>query len=383
MNKDAKQFLFDLLSTPSPSGNEWAIQERWMEYVQPYADQIDTDTIGNAIATLNPDASFKILLAGHCDEIGFMINHIEDNGFLRFQKVGGISHKIAPGMKVRILGYKQQIVGVVGANAEHHGGLKDGFSFEDLYIDCGAKDKKEIAAYVQIGDLAVYERETEELLNDRISGRGLDNRTGAFIVAEVLRRLATSRKKTKVGVYSVSTISEEIGLHGAYFAGAGIQPDAAIACDVTFATDYPGVNKSKYGDVKVGGGPVLAKGSPIHPVLNTLLEKAAKRKKYALQYELTPAGTGTDADRIRFTGKGVPVALVSLPLRYMHSPVEVVSLQDIEQEIELLVELIQQLDGKEDLRPVLPPTNKANKRANKSNKRANKSSKSKKRTTSK
>lgn len=354
MDKKAKSFLHTLLSTPSPSGEEWTIQRKWLDFVKSFADDVQTDIVGNGIGVIHPDAPFKVLLAGHCDEIGFMINGIDDKGFLSFQKVGGISPKIAPGMRVEVLGTHQPITGVVGVRAEHHGGLEEKVAFEQLYIDCGARDKEEIEKYVQIGDFAVYKREVTHLLNDRISGRGLDNRTGAFIVAEVLRRLARNRPNSNVGVYAVSTISEEIGCHGAYFAGAGIQPNMALACDVTFATDHPGVNTKKHGTFKLDGGPVLAKGSPINRTINQFLESAARKSKIQLQYELTPSGTGTDADRMRFTGTGIPVALVSLPLRYMHAPVETASLVDMEDTIRLICTMIRSLEGNEDLRPILP-----------------------------
>lgn len=345
-----KEFLMELLKTPSPSGQEVAIQKKWMKYVEGFADKIKTDGAGNAIGVVNPDARFKVLLAGHCDEIGFIINRIDEEGFLHFTKMGGASHKPAIGMKMDVLGSGGRITGVVGVNAEHHGGIKDDFDFEDLYIDCGAKSKEEMAKLVQIGDLAVYKREPEFLMNGRISGRGLDNRTGAFIVAEVLRNVA--KENPKVGVYAASTVNEETNLGGAYFAGAGVRPDMAIACDVTFATDYPGVDKNKHGEVDLDGGPVLAKGAPINFKINRWLEQAAERKGMNVQYELTPRATGTDADQMRLTGKGVPIALVSLPLRYMHAPVETVSLKDIEEEIALLTDMILNLQGNEKVGPL-------------------------------
>lgn len=204
--------------------------------------------------------------------------------------------------------------------------------------------------FVQIGDLAVYKREPEVLMDRYIAGRGLDNRTGQFVVGEVLRRL--SEKKLNVGVYAASTVNEETNMGGAYFAAAGVEPTMAIACDVTFATDYPGVDKRKHGDVRLEKGPVLAKGAPINRKINQLLEKTASSLDMAVQYELTPRMTGTDADKMRLTGKGVPVSLVSLPLRYMHSPVETASIQDIEEEITLLVEMIAGMTGKESLNPL-------------------------------
>lgn len=345
-----KEFLDQLLNTPSPSGHEVTIQRLWRDEVSQFADQVTTDGAGNVIASINPDASFKVLLAGHCDEIGFLVKRIDDQGYIYVEKLGGISPKPAIGMKVSILGSGGSLVGVIGANAEHHGGVKEELTIDDIYIDCGAKSKDDLADRIKIGDPIVYKRTPEYLENQRLSARGLDNRTGAFIVAEVLRRLSVDRPQ--VGVYAASTVNEETNMGGAYFAAAGIEPTFAIACDVTFATDYPSVDATKHGDIQLDGGPVLAKGAPINHKINSLLEKAAKREALPVQYELTPRSTGTDADRMRLTGKGVPVALVSLPLRYMHSPVETVSLQDMEQEIQLLVSMIKDLSGNESVHPL-------------------------------
>lgn len=349
MEQKAKRFLEDLLATPSPSGQEWAIQRKWIDYMRPYAHDIRTDMAGNAIAVLNPDAPFKVLIAGHCDEIGLIVSKIDDNGFVYVEPVGGISQKLAVGMKVEILGSGGTIVGVFGAKAQHHGGLKEEYEFSDLFIDCGAKTKEEMARIVRIGDMAVYKRSPELLLNGRISGRGLDNRTGAFIAAETMRRAA--QRGVQVGLYAASTVNEETNMGGAYFAAAGVVPQMAIAVDVTFATDYP-TAEPKSETVTLDGGPVLAKGAPINRKINMLLEASAKRKGIPLQYELTPRKTSTDADQMRLTGQGVPIALVSLPLRYMHAPVEMASLQDIEQEIELLVDLVVHLTGNENLNPI-------------------------------
>ncbi|MFC0523923.1 M20/M25/M40 family metallo-hydrolase [Pontibacillus salicampi] len=350
MEKSQQDFLFELLHTASPSSMEMNIQKKWMNYVKPFADEIRTDNAGNVIGVLNPEADFTILLAGHSDEIALVVNRIDDNGFLYIDKMGGINPKAAVGMKVTILGHGGNLTGVVGVNAQHHGGLKGDFDLEDVFIDCGAQSKEEVEKYVQIGDLAVYKREPEILMDRYISGRGLDNRTGAFIVAEVLRRL--SEKDIQVGVYAASTVNEETNMGGAYFAAAGLNPTMAIAVDVTFATDYPNVNTRKYGDVRLEKGPVLAKGAPINRKINQLLEKAARSLDMKVQYELTPRMTGTDADKMRLTGRGVPISLVSLPLRYMHSPVETASMQDIEEEIQLLVSMIENMTGKESLNPL-------------------------------
>ncbi|RBW69075.1 M20/M25/M40 family metallo-hydrolase [Bacillus taeanensis] len=350
MKQQSKQFLTELLATPSPSGAEMDIQKKWISYVKQFADEIRTDMVGNAIGILNPEAPFKVLIAGHCDEIGFIVSRIDENGFIYVQALGGISPKAAVGMKVTIFGFNKTITGVIGVNAQHHGGVKDDLKFEDIYIDCGAKNREEVEKFVAIGDLAVYKRELEWLMNDRISGRGLDNRTGAFIAAEVLRKAA--KKGTNIGVYAVSTVNEETNMGGAYFAGAGIEPTMAIAVDVTFATDYPGVDTRKHGSISLDKGPVLAKGAPINWKINRLLEESAKALDMKLQYELTPRHTGTDADKLRLTGKGVPVALVSLPLRYMHAPVETASLRDIKEEIELLTHFVVNLSGNENLNPL-------------------------------
>lgn len=345
-----QDFLMELLNTASPSSMEMDIQRKWMAYVKEFADEVRTDNAGNVIGILNPEAPFKVLLAGHSDEIALVINRIDEQGYLHFDKVGGINPKAAVGMRVDVFGYNGKVTGVIGVNAQHHGGLKDDFTLADLFIDCGYKTKEEAENVVQIGDLCVYKTEPEILQDRYIAGRGLDNRTGSFIVAEVLKRLAD--KNLQVGVYAVSTVNEETNMGGAYFAAAGIEPTMAIACDVTFATDYPGVNKNKYGDIKLEGGPVLAKGAPINIKINQLLEKAAADLQLNVQYELTPRHTGTDADRMRLTGKGVPVSLVSLPLRYMHSPVETTSIKDMEEEITLLVEMISNLSGDESLNPL-------------------------------
>ncbi|QAS53869.1 M20/M25/M40 family metallo-hydrolase [Halobacillus litoralis] len=350
MKKERLDLLLELLKTPSPSSMEMQIQRRWMEEMRGIADEIRTDHAGNAIAILNPEADFKVMLAGHCDEIALVINRIDEQGYLHFDKMGGINPKAAVGMKVTVLGHGKEVIGVIGVNAQHHGGLKGDFGVDDLFIDCGAKSKDEIEKSVQIGDLAVYKRDPEVLMDRYIAGRGLDNRTGQFIVGEVLRKL--SEKNLHVGVYAVSTVNEETNMGGAYFAAAGVEPSMAIACDVTFATDYPGVNKNKYGDIRLEGGPVLAKGAPINRKINQWLEQTAKKMEMDIQYELTPRLTGTDADKMRLTGKGVPVSLVSLPLRYMHSPVETASIQDIDEEVDLLVEMIANMTGNENLNPL-------------------------------
>lgn len=344
-----REFLEKLIKCPSPSGDEVAIQRLWMEEMTPYADRMETDFAGNAYAILNPDAEFKVLLAGHCDEIAFMVQYIDDKGFISVTKAGGINPKLALGSRVKIFG-KEVIKGVIGVKAEHKGGAKGEINVEDLTIDVGANSKDELKDLIQVGDYVLYDMDYEYLRNDHFTARALDNRTGAFIVGEVIKAL--SKEKLNVGVYAVSTVNEETTMGGAYFAATQIAPDMAIACDVTFATDAPGSNPKKDGDVKLGSGPVISKGSQINFKINEMFKATAKKHNHQLQVELTPRGTGTDADKMRFTGKGVPVALISLPLRYMHSPSEVVSLKDIQEEINLLVDMIKDMSGEENLNPL-------------------------------
>lgn len=344
-----KKFLEKMIETPSPSGDEITLQKLWIEEMKDHCDEIQTDYSGNAYAVLNPQADFKVLLAGHADEIAFMVTHIDDNGFISVTKAGGINPKLALGSRVRIYG-KEIIKGVVGVKAEHKGGSKGEVNPEDLIIDVGATSKDDIKDIVSVGDYIIYDVDYEYLRNNNFAGRGLDNRTGSFIVAEVVKALKD--KAINVGVYAVSTVNEETNMSGAYFAAAKVKPNIAIACDVTFATDTPGSNPKKEGQVKLGGGPVLAKGSLINYKINDLLKSAANAMDIPLQLELTPRLTGTDADKMKFTGEGVPVALVSLPLRYMHSPSEVVNLKDMQMEIDLIVKMIEDLKGNENLKPL-------------------------------
>ncbi|MFB4212186.1 M20/M25/M40 family metallo-hydrolase [Shouchella sp. JSM 1781072] len=344
-----KSFLFELLKTPSPSGHEEAIQHKWLSYMSEHVNDLDTDLAGNAIATINREATFSVLLAGHCDEIGFIVKAIDDSGFLYVEELGRLSPLPALGMEVTIHAKHGNVRGVFGANAQHHGGAKADLTMDDLFIDCGARSAEEVQQSVEIGDPITYNIEPVELLNGCIHGRGLDNRTGAFIVAEVMKRL--SKDLPEVCVHGVSTVNEETNMGGAYFAGSRLKPDLAIALDVTFATDYPSAQLGKVGEVTLAGGPVLAKGAPINKKANERLLQAAEKLGISVQYELTPRTTGTDADQLRLTGDGVPIVLVSLPLRYMHAPREVVALQDIEQEIDLLVTFIKELNTNVDLRP--------------------------------
>jgi len=351
VDKTARDFLTNLLKAPSPSGNESAHQRIWLDYVKKFA-QVETDHSGNAMGMLNPSADFKVLIAGHSDEIAMMVKRIDDRGFIYFTNSGGIKPALLPGLKVDILGYGGKIGGVIGFNRKSGSDAPSKPKCEDYFIDCGYGNKKELEKLVCVGDYILYQSEPEFLNNDKLVCKGLDNKTGSFIVAEVLKKL--SRQKLKVGVYAVSTTGEETNMRGAHCASATIKPSMGIACDVTYNTDTPGEDAQNPSEVLLGRGPALSVGSPINRRINELLEKSAKRIKMPLQFELTPDRTHTDADKIMFSGNGVPVALVSLPLRYMHSPIEMASLKDIDAVINLLSATIADLTGKEDLRPLKP-----------------------------
>lgn len=351
MSLQNADFLESLLQIESPSGHEETIQRQWANYVKPHVHEMRTDVVGNVIAVINPEAAFKVLITGHCDEISFMVQHIDEAGFIYFTEAGGIQAKNALGSRFRILGRKGIVKGVVGVSAAHHGDGDGKVETKNLYIDCGFQSKAEALEWIQIGDAIVYDLEMTPLQNGRIAGRGLDNRTGAFIIAEVMRRL--SQREVKVGVYGVSTVGEEVNMAGAYSAGAAINPNAALISDVSFATDYPGIDARSHGEVKLGKGPILSVGSPINKRLNEKIEWAAAQANLPLQYELTPRMTGTDGDKIKYTGTGVPIALISLPLRYMHSPSEVVVLEDIENTIEVFCKTIEALNGDEIFSPLV------------------------------
>lgn len=341
-------FFEKLIAMPSPSGAEADIQKLWKNEMKKYAN-VSADEAGNVIAALNEGADFGVLIAAHSDEISFMVRHIDDKGYISVAAIGGISAKPAIGSRVRVLG-KKTIIGVVAVPPEHKGGQKGELEVDSLLIDCGAKDGKELRKIVSVGDYVIYDKNLDYLQNNNIAGRALDNRSGLFIISEVVKEL--SKEKLNVALYAVSTVNEETNQGGAYFAASALRPRIAIACDVTFATDDPSSSAAKDGDVKLGGGPVIAFGPQVSRTVNNLLIDTAKKNKHDIQYELAPRRTGTDADTMRFTGSGVPVALVSLPLRYMHSPSEVVNLKDMEAEIRLLVDFVKSLTGKENLCPI-------------------------------
>lgn len=333
MRQASYQFLKTLLETPSPSGFETIGQRVWMDYVGKFADEVYSDTYGNCFAVVNPSGSPRVLLTGHSDEIGFMVQFINDEGFVYFQSIGGSDPALARGQRVIIHGNDGPVNGVIGQLAVHlqeNDDRKRVPDFHQMFIDIGAKTKAEAQARVRVGNPITYNYGVVELGNGRIAARGCDNRIGTFAAAEGLRLAAENREKLTACVIAASTIQEENGLYGATMAGYSAKVDVALVVDVTHATDIPLCTKAKHGDVRLGSGPVISIGSSNHPVVNARLEALAAQEKINLQFEANPRHTGTDADAIFKQRGGIPTVSMGLPNRYMHSPVEVIELNDLE-----------------------------------------------------
>lgn len=337
VRKKSLDFLKSILASPSPSGYEQPVQRLWRDYTSEFAD-VRTDSHGNAIGVLNPKGSPRIMFAGHCDEIGFQVRYIDEKGFVYFGLIGGFDESIIPGRRVSVHSTKGPVPGVIGKAPIHlmkPDDRKKASEIKDLWIDIGAKDKKEAEKYIAIGDPVTYLDDYLELKTGLAVARAFDDRIGSFIVAEILRELSGS-KKLKASVHSVSTVQEEIGIRGAQTSAFGIDPQVGIATDVTFATDQPGVEPKQVGDIKIGGGPVIARGPNINPRVFDLLVETAKKKKIPYQVEGIPRSTGTDANVIQLTRAGVAAGLVSVPVRYMHTPVETLDLGDAENAVKLM-----------------------------------------------
>lgn len=330
------EMLYEMLRTGSVSGDEIRIQKLVRKWMAGIGDKVISDNTGNLTHIINPEAKFKVQLIGHIDEIGLCITHITDSGMLKVTRAGGIRNSMYLGHKVRIYNEKGIVYGSVLSNSSllKNNDLQD----SDLTIDIGATNKEEALAAVSLGDSVTIDEDYRLLLNDRITARALDDRTGAFIVLEALRR--AKELGCKVGVYATTSVGEETTGRGAYWSSSRINPDLSIAVDVTYATDYEGTNPATSGDVRIGGGPVLCNSSLSSRLVNKSLRKIAKDHDINVQTEAFVGRTGTDADTIHQSNLGVTTALVSLPLRYMHSHSEVGSLKDLEDCIELLAHYV-------------------------------------------
>lgn len=342
-----KKFLFDLLQTGSVSGNETELEKKIYDYMQDKADLVTVDELGNVTAALNPDAAFKVLAAGHADEIGLMVSAIGSDGTLMVTRIGGIYPTTYPGHKVRIYTKNGILFGAV-ANSRSIAKNKE-LGASDLRIDIGAKDREDALNYVELGDTVTFDTDVRELLNGRISGRALDDRLGAFIVMEALAK--AREKGTSVGCYAVATTGEETTGNGAYFSSSRAKPNIAIAVDVTYTSDNCGISEAETGDIALGKGPVICNNPSIHKKVNAQLRQCAQNLGIAIQTEAASGRTGTDGDTIHKTGIGVPFALISIPLRYMHNPAEVGSLQDVQDCIDLLAEFFVSCTADMNLKP--------------------------------
>lgn len=341
MRKESLDFLKQLVTTPSPSGSEEEIQKVCKKYVSRYAEKVYKDVHGNQYAVLNAGGKLRVMLAGHVDEIGLMANNIDDKGFIAFVAVGGIDPTVLAGQRVMIQGPKGPVPGVIGREAIHLTDAEDRgkpLKMHKMWIDIGAKNKKDAEKVVAIGDPITNVAGFLELLGDKVAARGFDDRIGAFVIIEALRLL--QGKKIDCAVYCVTTVAEEIGLRGATTSSYGCNPHVGIAVDVGHATDYPSADVKRHGEGKIDAGPIIARGPNVNPVVFRQLLGVAKAKKIPYQVAAEPRATGTDANAIQLSRGGVAAGLVSIPNRYMHSPVELISLKDAENAAKLLAEWI-------------------------------------------
>jgi len=337
MENQSFEFLSRLIDAISPSGYEQDAIKIWKDRTRPFADDVGIDVHGNCKASINKDKKPRVMLAGHIDEIGYMIKYIDKDGYLYFSTVGGIDPHLIPGERVWVKTRKGRVLGVIGRKPIHYLEAEERKAvakLEQLWIDIGAKGEKAAREAVEIGDVAVPAVGLEKLRDDLVVGRGFDDRAGAFVISETLRLL--KGKKIKASVFGVATVQEEIGLRGATTSAYGISPDIGICAEVTFATDSPDMDKKKAGDVSIGGGPVIARGPNINPKVFELLVDTAKKEKIPYQVQGISSATGTDANVMQLTRSGVATGLVEVPLRYMHTPVELLNLKDLENTAKLL-----------------------------------------------
>jgi len=353
MRKESLEFLKNLVNTPSPSGYEAAGQRVWLNYVKNYAEETFSDHYGNCVAILNKGGSPRLMISGHADEIALAVNYISDEGFIYVRKIGGVDASIVKAQRVVIHTKNGPVKGVVGNIPPHlkkDDKEKKVPEISDLFIDIGVSSKEKAKEIVSIGDPVTIVDEFEILRDNIAIARAFDNRIGTFAVAETLRVLKQSKGKLQAEVCAVSNIMEEVGLYGARQIAYTLKPDVAIVVDVTHATDYPEVSKVKHGDVKLGKGPTITRGGCNHPEVVKRLEQVANKLKINIQYETMSNTSGTDTDVIFWTRGGIPSALISLPNRYMHSPVEMINLQDLEQIPLLLAEFALSLKKGEEFR---------------------------------
>jgi putative aminopeptidase FrvX len=346
-------FLKDYLNNPSPTGFESAGQKMWLNYIKPYIDEHYVDTYGTVVGIVNPEAPYKVIIEAHADEISWFVHYITKDGFIYLRRNGGSDHQIAPSKRVNIFTDKGIVKGVFGWPAIHvrDAAKEETPTLKNIFLDLGCKSDKEVEELgVHVGCVVTYDDEFM-VLNDRyFVGRALDNRVGGFMIAEVARLLKESKTKLPFGLYIVNAVQEEVGLNGATMIAHKIKPNAAIVTDVCHDTQTPMMNKITSGDLACGKGPVLSYGPAVHNNLLKIIIDAATKNKIDFQRQAASRVTGTDTDAIAFSNDGVPSALISLPLRYMHTTVESVHKDDVENVIKLILASLKNIKNNHDFR---------------------------------
>jgi endoglucanase len=356
MRKESLKFLEKLLEAPSPSGYEQPAQRVFRDYVAPFCDELTTDVMGNVFARVAGQGENlpRVMVVGHTDEIGLQVKYIDDKGFLYFAAVGGVDAHLTPGKRVNVHTANGPLPGVIGKKPIHLMDTKDRetvVKLESQYIDIGASDREEAQKLVRVGDAVTFESSFTRLQGDRVASRGFDDKAGCFVVAEVLRLVKGSGKKLNLDLYGVSSVQEEIGLRGGTTSSYSVNPDVGICVEVDFATDQPDVEKKHNGEVGLGKGPILARGANINPRLFELLCESAENEKIVIQHTASPRATGTDANVMQISRGGVATALVKIPLRYMHTPIETVALGDLENAAKLIVAALERIKSRDEFVP--------------------------------
>ncbi len=346
---DSEQFLEKYLNNASPTGFEVEGQKLWLNYIKPYIDDYFVDNYGTVVGVVNPDAEFKVVIEAHADEISWFVSYITEDGFIYVRRNGGSDHQIAPSKRVNIHTKNGLVKAVFGWPAIHtrESGKEEAPSMKNICLDCGARNKKEVAEMgIHPGCVITYEDEFIKLNNRYYVGRALDNRVGGYMIAQVARLLKENKVKLPFGLYIVNAVQEEVGLRGAQMIAERIKPNVAIITDVCHDTTTPGINKIVEGDYACGRGPVVTFGPAVHNKLLQLIRDTAEKQDISLQLDAASRATGTDTDAFAYSNDGVPSALISLALRYMHTTVESVDIKDVEQVIQLIYATLQELTPK-------------------------------------
>ena len=353
VTKESVKFFEKYINNPSPTGFEWEGQRLWLDYLKPYVDETYIDNYGTALGIINPKAKYKVVIEAHADEISWFVNYITKDGLIYVIRNGGSDHQIAPSKRVNIHTDKGLVKAVFGWPAIHtrSGEKEESPSLKNIFLDCGCSSKEEVEALgIHVGSVVTYEDEFM-ILNDRYYvGRALDNRAGGFMIAEVARLLKENKKKLPFGLYIVNSVQEEIGLRGAEMIADYIKPNVAIVTDVTHDTQTPMINKITQGDLACGKGPVVSYAPAVQINLNRQLIDVAQRNNIPFQRQASSRFTGTDTDAFAYSNGGVPSALISLPLRYMHTTVEMVHKEDVDNVIRLIYETLLTIEDGQDFR---------------------------------